>query len=127
MISNQPKHRWGTRKKKHVPSTDRSLHPVLEHSQSIRITKKKWTKVNTYLTSFRDHLRAVIAVTCQIGISSPIGSDEGIWGILMGGKFMTPNPSQSLLQDQTRETAKLSALAQVLKAMVSLIVASIML
>lgn len=76
-----------------------------------------WTTINTYLSSFRDHLRAVIAVSSQIGISSPISSDEGIWGILKSGKFMTPNPAKALLQDQTRETVKLSALAQVLKSM----------
>ncbi|KAH9810289.1 hypothetical protein DFH28DRAFT_986664 [Melampsora americana] len=76
-----------------------------------------WTTINTYLNSFRDHLRAVIAVSSQIGISSPISSDEGIWGILKSGKFMTPNPTKALLQDQTRETVKLSALAQVLKSM----------
>ncbi|EGG10723.1 uncharacterized protein MELLADRAFT_93543 [Melampsora larici-populina 98AG31] len=81
-----------------------------------------WTTINTYLNSFRDHLRAVIAVSSQIGISSPISSDEGIWGILKSGKFMTPNPTKALLQDQTRETVKLSALAQVLKSMASILI-----
>ncbi|WAQ89972.1 hypothetical protein PtA15_11A664 [Puccinia triticina] len=76
-----------------------------------------WNVINTYLTSFCDHLKSVIAVTSQIGVTAPISSDEGVWGIIKGGKFLSPNPNMSQLQDKLRETMRLSALAQVLKSM----------
>ncbi|KAI8455423.1 hypothetical protein BY996DRAFT_4580846 [Phakopsora pachyrhizi] len=76
-----------------------------------------WTTINTYLTSFCDHLKAVISVTAHIGVTAPVGSDEGVWGILRSGKFMNPNLNMSKLQDKIREDLKLNALAQVLKSM----------
>ncbi|POW11862.1 hypothetical protein PSTT_04906 [Puccinia striiformis] len=76
-----------------------------------------WNVINAYLTSFCDHLKSVIAVTSQIGVTAPISSDEGVWGIIRGGKFLSPNPNMSQLQDKLRETMRLSALAQVLKSM----------
>jgi hypothetical protein len=63
----------------------------------------------------------VIAVTSQIGVTAPISSDEGVWGIIRGGKFLSPNPNMSQIQDKLRETMRLSALAQVLKSMVGLL------
>ncbi|KAA1069761.1 hypothetical protein PGT21_032938 [Puccinia graminis f. sp. tritici] len=76
-----------------------------------------WNVINAYLTSFCDHLKSVIAVTSQIGVTAPISSDEGVWGIIRGGKFLSPNPNMSQIQDKLRETMRLSALAQVLKSM----------
>ncbi|MBW0480924.1 hypothetical protein O181_020639 [Austropuccinia psidii MF-1] len=76
-----------------------------------------WTIINSHLSSFCDHLRAIIAITAKIGVSAPVSSDEGVKGILEGGKLIIPNPSLSQLQDQIREAMRLSALAQVLKSM----------
>lgn len=76
-----------------------------------------WNVINSYLTSFCDHLKSVVAITSQIGITAPISSDEGIWGIIQKGRFLTPNRDKSFLQDTIRDSMRLSALAQVLKAM----------
>ncbi|MBW0488605.1 hypothetical protein O181_028320 [Austropuccinia psidii MF-1] len=78
-----------------------------------------WTIINSYLSSFSDHVKAFFAVTTKVAARAPISSQKGMQGMIDWGISLPPNAQFPLWQDISREDIRLRTLASVLRSMVS--------
>lgn len=76
-----------------------------------------WSSLNTYLQQMQDRLQAIISVTANLAIYSPISSQEGLYGALQNGTFLSDHPPKATLVDSARETVQLGTLAQLFRTM----------
>lgn len=75
-----------------------------------------WSTVNAHLSTLQDRLQALLSLTDELTLTSPISSKDGIFGALQNGTFLSDHPPRAVLQNNFAEAAQLGALAQLFKS-----------
>ncbi|MBW0507371.1 hypothetical protein O181_047086 [Austropuccinia psidii MF-1] len=74
-----------------------------------------WAALNTNLRQAQNHLQSIISVSARLTLYSPISSQNGLYGVLQNGTFLSDHPPKATLMDNARESIQLGALAQFFK------------
>ncbi|KAI7955964.1 hypothetical protein MJO29_007363 [Puccinia striiformis f. sp. tritici] len=91
--------------------------PKHHHKKVTHDKFELWSALNTNLEQFQDRLQSIIAVTAKLTLYAPISTNEGLYGSLQNGTFLSDHPPKSTLVDNARDTVQLGVLAQLFRVM----------